>query len=159
MEVVFCLNAAQESRSLSVAEVELHQDLIAFLDVAMGVVAPCPTKEVPIGHCTLQRAVTSTPTVVSSALNSTASPKKADGEIGAAVQGQFYLLIARLPVGFLWVAWGGSSMPCHGCCLWSPSPKVVIRCIALDIRWHEQDTTRTILGASYLFATLGGHGG
>ena len=79
MEVIFRLNAAQESKSLSVAEVEVHQDLIAFLDVAMGDVAPCPAKEVPIDHCTLQRAVTSTSTVVSSALNSIASPKKADG--------------------------------------------------------------------------------
>lgn len=48
MEVVFRLNAAQESRSLSVTEVELHQDLIAFLDVAMSDVAPSLLRRFPL---------------------------------------------------------------------------------------------------------------
>jgi hypothetical protein len=39
------------------------------------------------------------------------------------------------------------------------SPKVVIRCIALDIQQHGQDTTWTILGASYPFATVTDRGG
>lgn len=36
MEVVFRLNIIQENKSLSVAKVQFCQDLIAFLDAAMG---------------------------------------------------------------------------------------------------------------------------
>jgi len=55
----------------------------------------------------------------------------------------------------------GVAAPCPAMAVASDcqSPKVVIRCIALDIQQHGQDTTWTILGASYPFATVTDRGG